>query len=273
MAPAVAGDVPVVAGIAEALAPDGQTVLHADTFLYPVAVLCSYDPNDKLVNVSELPPDYSADSSELVYTVRFQNTGNYQALNIRILDTLDAALDWNTFRPLAASHPYTATLDAEKGIAQFDFLDIRLPDSLSNEAQSHGFVAFSIRLKPGLSPGESAYNRAGIYFDVNPPVLTNRVQTKVNEDVSTRPAPVAGEALLLSPNPVTDLLTVRFPRSTTSGSEIQVYDLQGRLLMRRALQQGAETSLIDVSALPASACLLKYVDGDGRVVGAFFIKI
>lgn len=271
--PAVAGDVPVVAGIAEALGPDGQTVLHADTFLYPVEVLCSYDPNDKIVNVSELPPDYAADSSELTYTIRFQNTGNYQAINIRVRDTLDAALDWNTFRPLAASHPYTATLDAEKGIAQFDFLDIRLPDSLSNEAKSHGFVAFTIRLKPGLSPGQSTYNRAGIFFDVNPPVLTNWAETKVVEGVSTQPAPPHGEQFLVSPNPVTEMLTVRFPRSTARDSELQVFDLQGRLLMRRALQEGIETDIIDVSALPASACLLKYQGGDGRVACTLFIKI
>ncbi len=272
IAPAIAGDVPVVAGIAETLDTDGTTVLHADTFLYEVPVLCSFDPNDKLVNMSELPPDYTADSSLLTYTIRFQNTGNFMAFNIRVRDTLDMALDWSSFEPMAASHSYFPTLDTASGVAQFDFLDIRLADSTSNEPESHGFVAFSIRLKPGLSPGAVTRNRAGIYFDVNAPVITNWAETKVRELVSTRPTP-SPVAIRISPNPAIDILKVFFPEKRMTDAQVQVYDLRGQMVLEKHAPGGLEACTLDVSALPAAAYLLK-INGNGGALGqAFFVKI
>lgn len=272
IAPAIAGDVPVVAGIAETLDTDGTTVLRADTFLYEVPVLCSYDPNDKLVNRSELPPDYTADSSLLTYTIRFQNTGNFMAFNIRVRDTLDTALDWSSFEPLVASHAYFPTFDTITGIAQFDFMDIRLADSTSNEPQSHGFVAFSIRLKPSLSPGAVTRNRAGIYFDVNAPVITNWAETKVRELVSTRPAP-ARPVIRILPNPTADILTVFFPEKWRTEAQVQVFDLRGQMVLEKQAPGGLETCTLDVSMLPAAAYSLKVNGKDGAMGQAFFVKI
>jgi len=272
ISPAIAGDVPVVTGITETLDTDGTTGLRADTFLYEVPVLCSFDPNDKLVNISELPPNYTADSSLLTYTIRFQNTGNFMAFNIRVRDTLDTKLDWSSFEPLAASHAYFSTLDTTTGVAQFDFPDIRLADSTSNEPESHGFVAFSIRLKPGLSPGAVTRNRAGIYFDVNAPIITNWAETKVRELVSTRPAP-SPVAIRISPNPAVDILKVFFPEKWMTDAQVQVYDLRGQMVLEKQAPGSLEACTLDVSALPAAAYLLK-INGNGGAVGqAFFVKI
>ncbi|MCC6281979.1 MAG: VCBS repeat-containing protein [Saprospiraceae bacterium] len=272
ISPAIAGDVPVVKGIAETLDSDGTTVLHADTFLYPVPVLCSFDPNDKLVNVATLPPNYTTDSSLLTYTIRFQNTGNFTAFNIRVRDTLDAALDWNSFEPLAASHTYFVTVDTAAGLVQFDFPDIRLADSTSNEPESHGFVAFSIRLKPGLPPGSSTRNRAGIYFDVNAPVITNWAETAVRMPVSTRPVPVIS-AIRLAPNPVAEVLTVSFSEKIIADARVQVFDLRGQMVLEKHVPGGLEAYALDVSALPAAAYLLKINGKDGAMGQAFFVKI
>jgi hypothetical protein len=235
-------------------------------------VLCSYDPNDKLVNVSKLPPNYNSDSSLLTYTIRFQNTGNFTAFNIRVRDTLDAALDWNSFEPLAAGHTYFATIDTAAGVAQFDFLDIRLADSTSNELQSHGFITFSIRLKPGLSPGASTRNRAGIYFDVNAPVITNWAETKVRELVSIHPAP-AIPAIRIAPNPAADILTVFIPDKMTADARVQVFDLRGQMVLEKHVPGSLEACTLDVSALPAAAYLLKICRKDGVTGQAFFVKI
>ncbi len=272
ISPAIAGDVPVVTGIVETISPDGLTVLRADTFDYPVPVLCSYDPNDKLVNVSELPPNYSTDSSLLIYTIRFQNTGNFMAFNIRVRDTLDTKLDWSSFEPLAASHAYFSTLDTASGVAQFDFLDIRLADSTSNEPESHGFVAFSIRLNPGLSPGSVTRNRAGIYFDVNAPIITNWAETKVRQLVSTRPTP-AGPVISISPNPATDVLKVFFPNKLVADARVQVFNLRGQMVLEKQVPGGLEACTLDVSMLPAAAYLLKIDGSDGAIGQAFFVKI
>ncbi len=272
ISPAIAGDVPMVTGIVETVSLDGLTVLRADTFDYAAPVLCSFDPNDKLVNISELPPNYPADSSLLIYTIRFQNTGNFMAFNIRVRDTLDAALDWSSFEPLAASHSYFSTLDTTTGVVQFDFLDIRLADSTSNEPESHGFVAFSIRLKPGLLPGASTRNRAGIYFDVNEPVITNWAETKVRQLVSTRPTP-AISAIRIAPNPAVEVLTVFFPEKLVADVRVQVYDLRGQMVQEKHVSGGLEACTLDLSTLPAAAYLLKINGKDGAIGQAFFVKI
>ncbi|MBI3235278.1 MAG: hypothetical protein HYZ42_14795, partial [Bacteroidetes bacterium] len=52
-------------------------------------VVNSYDPNFKEVS----PPDtFGTNDSWLLYTIHFQNTGNAEAINIKIIDTLDQNL-------------------------------------------------------------------------------------------------------------------------------------------------------------------------------------
>src|SRR5690606_2721585 len=137
------------------------------------AVLASYDPNNKLVLPTGIGPEgFVSPETELTYTINFQNTGNYPAEDIYILDTLDQDLDVSSIQILGASHnimtPYL-----HGNTILFDFEDIWLADSVSNEPESHGFVTYSIKTKPGLAQGTQIKNSASIYFDYNLPVLTN----------------------------------------------------------------------------------------------------
>ena len=117
---------------------------------------------------------------ELTYTIRFQNTGNANAENIYILDTLDNNLDLSTFQLLSTSHKsFVQILDG--GIAKFNFPDINLPDSFANEPLSHGYVQYKISLKNGLSIGMQIHNTAYIYFDFNVPVVTNTTSNTIDQ--------------------------------------------------------------------------------------------
>jgi len=58
------------------------------------------------------------------------------------------------------------------GVLRFDFPDINLPDSASNEPESHGWLVFKISPKD-VPLGTIIENRVGIYFDYNAPVITN----------------------------------------------------------------------------------------------------
>ena len=76
----------------------------------------------------------------------------------------------------------------------FDFVEINLPDSTNDEANSHGYVQYKIKLKPGLSVGSQIRNTARIYFDFNQPVITNTITTnvsfpvKITETIYSNPA-------------------------------------------------------------------------------------
>lgn len=144
---------------------------------------CAYDPNDKAVSPVRPDPgnnNYTRWDEELEYTIRFQNTGNDTAINVRIDDWLDPELDWTTLRLLAASHPYRTELST-RGKVSFLFENIMLPDSNINEPASHGFVKFSILPRSTIDFGTTVENTAYIYFDSNQPIITNTVSNELVE--------------------------------------------------------------------------------------------
>lgn len=153
--------------------------LPAEVFAFTSIINCAYDPNDKLAHPAraEQPPfsqNYTLFDEPLRYTIRFQNTGTDTAFNVVLRDQLSEELNWETFEPGASSHPYEATL-YDDGQAAFHFRNILLPDSTTNEPGSHGFVQFEIEALPGLDENTPIENTAGIYFDFNPPIITNTV--------------------------------------------------------------------------------------------------
>jgi len=126
--------------------------------------------------LQEYAENYSLFDETLEYTIRFQNTGNDTAFNVVLRDTLDKKLDWTTFRPVVSSHPYETLLNSKDGAVEFSFRDILLPDSTTNEPLSHGFITYKITPQQGLPEHTFIENTASIYFDFNPPIVTNTTQ-------------------------------------------------------------------------------------------------
>lgn len=145
-------------------------------FEYNAEIRCSYDPNDKLVNPNRLC-NYTLFEDTLIYTIRFQNTGNDFARDVLIRDTLDANLDLSIFTLLSSSHPemLSTSLKEENHLTTFEFKGINLPDSTSNLEDSYGYVSYMILPKDGLPEYTVIKNSSGIYFDSNPPIITNTV--------------------------------------------------------------------------------------------------
>lgn len=138
-------------------------------------VLNSYDPNDKTVS-----PEYIEDANGewLTYTVRFQNTGNAPANHIYILDTLSQFVDAATFELITYSHEPLTVLTGNA--IRFNFAGINLPDSVSNEPGSHGYVQYRVKSLSGLANNTAVENTAYIYFDFNAPVVTNTASSLVH---------------------------------------------------------------------------------------------
>ncbi len=143
---------------------------------YVNVIRCSFDPNDKLV-APIYPDQYALIGEDLTYTVRFQNTGNAEALQVVIRDTLDSHLDPTTFRLISSSHEdFLSTSLNEGRYLVFDFKDINLPDSTTNLEASQGYVAYTISAFDDIPEETVINNTAGIYFDFNPPVITNTTE-------------------------------------------------------------------------------------------------
>ncbi|MCB0630226.1 MAG: T9SS type A sorting domain-containing protein [Saprospiraceae bacterium] len=140
-----------------------------------VMLRCSYDPNDKQVDPPGSGPEHLTLLEEEVmeYLIRFQNTGNDTAFDVRITDELHPLLDINTFQVIDASHTYRAEIEGR--MLSFFFDDILLPDSTTNLAGSQGYIQFRINAQAGIQPGDQITNEAQIYFDANAPIITNEV--------------------------------------------------------------------------------------------------
>ncbi|MEM6271701.1 MAG: T9SS type A sorting domain-containing protein [Bacteroidota bacterium] len=195
-----------------------------------IPILNSWDPNDKLViPLGDGPGGSIANGTKLTYTVRFQNTGNAPAINVRIEDTLDTDLDPSTFVMLGSSHPYNWSMSGA-GHLTWDFPNINLPDSNSNEPASHGFVQFQIDPYPNLSQGTRLENNAAIYFDFNPPIITNTVLNTIDFVIG---AGDPGEnALVAYPNPFTDEIHFVWREMGEGPFAVELIELSGRVLRR-----------------------------------------
>ena len=174
----------------------------------------------------------SMTDSILSYQIRFQNTGTDTAFTVLNKDTLDADLDVRTIVPGPSSHPYTATI-SDGNILELLFENILLPDSFVNEPASNGFVFFDINLHSNPAYGTRVENRAAIFFDFNPPIITNTVANTVQMITKTndfeRPIPMS-----LHPNPVTDQFLLKYTLPENGKTTIAIYDLDGR--MQRLVQ-------------------------------------
>ena len=62
---------------------------------------------------------------------------------------------------------------------KFVFDNINLPDSISNEPGSHGYIEYTIRPRRDISEGAYITNRASIFFDLNSPIITNYTENRI----------------------------------------------------------------------------------------------
>lgn len=156
-------------------------IMTADNLVQIAEIVSSsFDPNDKQENYAgSMPLQEIVDGKTLDYLIRFQNTGSDTAFTIVVRDTLDAQLDAPSFTMLNASHSYQLSIKDGKYIT-WTFKDIKLLDSMHNEPLSHGYISYRIKPKLPIGIGDMISNRAVIYFDFNPAVLTNNQQTKVS---------------------------------------------------------------------------------------------
>ena len=175
---------------------DDLDFVYNNDDVYTRVLTCSYDPNDKLVQPQGAGEEnYTLKDEELLYTIRFQNTGNDTAFNVQITDQLDTNLDWSTFRPITGSHDFTTYLDNNTGMVEFNFDNILLPDHIVDEPGSHGFVKYGIKANGGLSDFTVVQNTANIYFDFNPAIVTNTT-TNTLVSLANYPLPIIAKTYL-----------------------------------------------------------------------------
>lgn len=204
-------------------------------------VVNSYDPNMKEVYPINVEPNYD---DWFTYTIHFQNTGNAPAFNIRLVDTLDANLDLETFKVINYSHNNTWSINNK--VAFFNFRTIQLPDSTSDSEGSKGYIQYKIKPKSNLGTGTKIKNTAYIYFDYNSPIVTN---TTINEYIQIVSVKENFKELqsFVYPNPTSGLFTIEL--SSKEKQNLQLFDITGNVVLSQTIENGKAT--IDADNLAA----------------------
>lgn len=224
--------------------------LSDNTEIYHDIITNSFDPNDITVHEGAKISETQA-GDYLTYTIRFQNMGNGNAINIRVENTLDELLDWDTFEPIISSHNYNVT--RTEGQLVFNYPNIQLPFEDADEPGSHGFVTYRIKPKAEFGLGDIISNQAEIYFDFNEAVITNVATTEV-----VALAGLNNNALAIAtlyPNPVKDQLYVEVAQGELQS--ITIHDINGRLCL------SANAQIIDTNALSSGIYLVKVTTNAG----------
>jgi uncharacterized repeat protein (TIGR01451 family) len=222
-------------------------------------IVASYDPNDK--NEAHGEKIALADFTEddyLYYTIRFQNTGTTNATFVRVEDVLDAQLNPESLRMIAASHPYVLERINNELVWKFD--NIQLVPQIVNENASIGFVHFKIKPNSGIVVGDIIPNTADIYFDFNPVIITNTFETEFVENLST--PDFTNSTVVLSPNPTKDRLQVQLNGSDII-TEISVYDVVGkRVYFKNKLEVNA--TAVDFSNLHQGVYMVEVITASNQ---------
>src|ERR1041385_6301467 len=147
----------------------------------------------------------------------------------------------STFRFLAASHPVVTSREGR--YVEFNFQNINLPDSGSDEPGSHGFVRYSVSPNSNLISGTDVKNTAYIYFDQNPSVVTN---TEVTEYVAQFSNGICScdekdARLIVAPNPSRDNFNIYFNNPERKQYAIEMFDLAGRIIKQQYSNEGIVT--------------------------------
>jgi uncharacterized repeat protein (TIGR01451 family) len=222
----------------------------------------AYDPNDKMESHGEKILFSSFSSSDyLTYTIRFENTGTGNAINIKVDDVLDAKLDATSVRMIDASALYT--LERTGSNLSWKFSGINLPPSVSSTTTTgKGYIVFQVKPNAGYAVGDIIPNTANIYFDFNPAIVTNTFQTEFVSTLTTNQ--FATSNIQIFPNPVNDILKIN-SNSTILSTEIA--DINGRII--QSSSQSNSEVVLNIEEFKFGVYLLKVTTQNGTSTQKF----
>ena len=237
------------------------SILSTDTTLNAFLIRCSFDPNDKEVTPAGAGANHQVFmDEELRYLIRFQNTGTDTAFNIIVTDTISPGLNINSLFVISTSHLcWIEKIGGE--LMRFHFDDILLPDSNVNEPASHGYIYFRVKGNQANIDPTVVTNSANIYFDFNPPIITNTTLTTFsNSTVGIAPigGPEAG-TIRLSPHPMQESTLLLFDGIKDHSHLLELMDISGRTVKPTVTFKGT-SYLLQRESLSSGTYFIKIID-------------
>jgi fimbrial isopeptide formation D2 family protein len=221
-------------------------------------VVNSVDPNDKTESHGgHVYLENFTSDDYLYYTIRFQNTGTANAVNIKITDELDSQLDASSIRLVAASSDYYS-LERNGSQLTWKFNNINLPPSSIVESASHGFVTFKVKPNNGYAAGTEIPNTASIYFDGNDAIETNSFNTVFMSLLGNDQ--FQSQNIKVYPNPSNNVVTISTGNSRNI-SRVVLTDMLGKTITDDKAAGNSFT--LDVASIPIGMYMLRIESSSG----------
>ena len=234
-------------------APSGDIDLTNNANTNSQIVVNSYDPNDKMESRGKtIPFNTFAQDDYFFYTIRFQNNGTANAIDVVIEDLLNSQINEATVLMVSSSHNYTMKRINNQLV--WDFKNIYLAPASVNENSSKGFVQFKVQLNPGFQAGDIIPNNASIYFDSNPAIVTVTFNSKFTIPLGV--ADFDSDSLLLYPNPAHNTVQIDLVNTGEQLNKIVFYDLVGKTV-KSVMTLDTNTLIVDVSDLAKGVYLVE----------------
>lgn len=242
----------------------GDETPEDNVFELHQTVVNSYDPNDKtclegtIIEPSEV-------GEYVHYMIRFENNGTASAVNIVVKDVIDIAkYDVSTLTILKGSHDFVTKI-RDTNIVEFIFENINLP---FDDANNDGYVSFKIKTLSTLVENDTFENKAEIYFDYNPAIVTNLAQTKIESALGISDY-LIDNSITYYPNPAKNTIYINSENNLTS---ISVYDINGRVLLKNELMENQGQKDFDVSKFNHGVYFIKIVSDKGQHINKLVIE-
>ena len=227
----------------------GDEIPSDNSFTYNQIVVGPFDPNDiTCLEGESVSP--STIGEYLHYAINFENTGNYPAENVVVKTTINSAnFDINSLQLLTTSNPVYAKITGN--VVEFIFQNINLSGG------GHGHILLKIKSNATLVTGDIVSKRADIFFDYNAPIDTGMASTTFA--ALNNGSFELDKSISIYPNPTNSIINIK---SDTEIKNIQLYDIQGRILQTTL----GNSNTIDISDKNSGIYFLKITTDKGSKV-------
>jgi hypothetical protein len=123
---------------------------------------------------------------------------------------------------------------------------------------------------PGYAVGDIIPNTASIYFDFNPPIITNTFTTEFVQQLGV--GEFENADFVFYPNPVSDTVTIKV-KNTGSITNIAVYDVSGKMIIAQKPITALSIQTLDLSSVSKGMYLLEVTnDTNLKVVKKLIVE-
>lgn len=249
----------ILSNSATTTVPTSDVISTNNSFSNSQIVVGAYDPNDKMESHGDkIQFNQFAANDYLFYTIRFQNEGTADAINVRIEDILNSKIDETSVQMISASHLYSMQRTANS--LTWNFNDIYLQPMSVDEEMSKGYVTFKAKLKPGYAIGDIIPNTANIYFDTNPAIITNTFNTEFVAALGN--STFNSRNFMLVPNPASSFVQIYLQNSSESIKSIQIHDVLGKII-KSIEDVNSNQTQVNTSEISKGIYMIKIITNEG----------